>query len=196
MSLSNDEIIKRLRQAGVEATSCHCCGRVKEVQDGRIVFHYVNATEIICEGSNTEVLGDISQRLAEIEKIEFSEVHGPQNSDDYLALAGESAKEHMESLFEALEQASAVALENLPEDAVVILTVKGNSGDFCGCTTCIVREVMTVVWPFAVQAEASDIVNYLQRESSREGLPKPIRKACQHIADQIAEHHYDGYKDA
>jgi hypothetical protein len=191
MSLSNEEIIARLKKAGVQAVSCPSCGKVKEVQDDKVVTHYWTG-ELICEGSGTDTLGDVQ---AAFDALVGELPHGPQTSDDYLELAGVAAKDVLEGLLEAIDSGVRAAQKmGVPEDVPVFVTVQTPTGnEFCGCTNCIIREVMLAVWPFAVQAEANDIVAYLSTEASREGLPKPVRKACQHIAEQIAEQHYTGY---
>lgn len=187
--MTNQEIIDRLKGLGIRATVCPNCGRVKEVQDDRIVHHYVLNTPVECQGSGVCVLGDVEQAFEQIACRLDLEV--PRHGTDYLRMAGEEAKARLEGLFASLERAAEVAATLVPEGTPVFTSVTSPSGEqFCGCVSCIVREVMILVWPYAAQGEVSDIVNYLMTEASREGLNKPMRKACQHIADHIAEGAY------
>lgn len=58
---------------------------------------------------------------------------------DYGLEAQRAAEEHLERLYEADE------MDEYPEDYPAL-------APFCGCTTCIVREVLYVGWPILEEA--------------------------------------------
>jgi len=68
----------------------------------------------------------------------------PGAARDYGHEAHELAEEHLDSCFEALD-----AEGDLGEEAEWPAIL---AAPFCGCTTCVVREVLNAAWPILVEA--------------------------------------------
>lgn len=71
--------------------------------------------------------------------------HRQQNETDYGALAQKAAEEHLSACWEAYwAEEESESLEDLPESPAC--------APFCGCETCVVREVLFAAWPIIEQA--------------------------------------------
>lgn len=174
--LTDEQVIARLAQAGVTASNCPVCGRVKETEGGLMGFHYLAESVDICPGSGKDLL-EADKTFKKMTKGLHLDL--PTSTADYADLAAKDARAKLEFLMLMVEKGNRVV---------------GTSGEeFCGCVPCIVREVLFVVWPYAAQGEVTDIINHLTQESTREGLSKPERKAAKHIAQQIAEQQYGSH---
>lgn len=62
-----------------------------------------------------------------------------QPDHDYGAEAQQAAEEHLRRCYEALDDET--------EGSEVDWDAIGVQAPFCGCDTCVVREVLTAVWP-------------------------------------------------
>lgn len=171
--LSNDEVIARLSAAGVRATACLECGKVKEVRDDRVVVHYADAPRI-CPGSNRDLLGDVEAAFLRL----TADLDGPHTPDDFGAVAAEEATDTLSLLLAQVEEAAG--------------PVPGPSGaDFCGCVPCIVRETLYAAWGYATHAQFVATTEWLMTEASREGMTKTERAVAQELAERlIAEHEH------
>ena len=178
--LTNDEIIARLTADGIRATACQDCGKVKEVVDDKVIFHYDRTGIAVCSGSNADLLGDVE---AVFERL-VAPVTEEQSDDECERLgrmAAEEAVERLGFLLEAVE-----VHDGVNSDSKVL----GASGEeFCGCVPCIVREVVLTVWPYACHAQFTDIIEFLTTKADLREEPVPVRKAAQALAEQIIERH-------
>lgn len=70
-----------------------------------------------------------------------------QDETDYGALAQKAAEEHLTACWEAYwAEEECESLDELPESPAC--------APFCGCETCVVREVLYAAWPIIEQATA------------------------------------------
>lgn len=168
--LSNDEIIARLTAEGIRAVACLACGKVKEVVNDKVVMHYATPPTL-CPGSNFDTLGDVDETFATL-------THGievPQTPDDYGRMATETAVGILQALLQAVEDNGGKQ-------------VQGASGEiFCGCVSCIVREVLVASWGYACHAQFIDITDFLMSEASKEGMDRAHRDAAARLAQRIID---------
>lgn len=67
---------------------------------------------------------------------------------DYGLEAHEAAEAHLDACHEAEYYAEEFGEENVESPAF---------GPFCGCTTCVVREVLEVAWPILMEAVRAEV---------------------------------------
>lgn len=63
---------------------------------------------------------------------------------------------------------------------------------FCGCDTCVVREVLYAGWPFVEQCVRADAVSALERILQLPDVPAQVRAiASEGLADQVGSEQHE-----
>jgi hypothetical protein len=93
------------------------------------------------------------------------------DAPDYRNQAQKAAELHLEVLD---------GLEYLDSDSPAISALQGEStayGPYCGCQTCVVREILYAAWPYA----QLELVGWVETRLRTTNIPQ-----CQDLADELA----------